>query len=88
VVISKNFKKLEDLVKFAIFYKFELISFLKYIVYEKNDLQLSREQTAEVANTIIALRKKYPNISIKTNIDLDYGYKYKDKNILIQITIR
>ena len=86
VVISKNFKQLEDLVKFAIFHKFELISFLKYIVYEKDDLQLTPEQTAEVSDTIVALRNKYKNISIKTNIELDYGCKEKkndnEKNIL------
>ena len=80
VVISKNFKQLEDLVKFAIFHKFELISFLKYIVYEKNDLQLSAEQMAEVSDTIVALRNKYKNISIKTNIELDYSCEEKNKD--------
>lgn len=74
------------MVKFAIFHKFELISFLKYIVYEKDDLQLTPEQTAEVSDTIVALRNKYKNISIKTNIELDYGCKEKkndnEKNIL------
>ncbi|MDD4165886.1 MAG: radical SAM protein [Endomicrobiaceae bacterium] len=79
VVISKNFKKLEDLVKFAILHKFESISFLKYIVYEKNDLKLSVEQMAEVSKKIIFLRKKYKNIFINTNIELNCNCEEKNK---------
>ncbi|MDD5021106.1 MAG: radical SAM protein, partial [Endomicrobiaceae bacterium] len=88
VVISKNFKKLEALVKFAIFHKFESISFLKYIVYEKNDLQLSKEQIDEVSKKINLLRKKYKNIVINTNIELDCNCeeknKYDNENIQVQ----
>ena len=84
VVISKNYEQLDDLVKFAIFYNFDRVSFLKYISVQKDDLCLSDQQRIEVFNKIIYLKNKYKNISIDTNIELECnGQKFFENNLEI-----
>jgi MoaA/NifB/PqqE/SkfB family radical SAM enzyme len=71
VIVSKNYERLDDMIKFAIFYNFDRISFLKYVSVQKDDLSLSEQQKTEVFNKIVSLKNKYDNIIIETNIELE-----------------
>jgi len=77
VVMSINYKELDDIVKFAILYGFTGIYFQRYIPHENitDDLMLNEEQSLHVFEKIQEIKNKFTNMIIKTNIGDDV-FKY------------
>ncbi len=77
VVMSINYKELDDIVKFAILYGFTGIYFQRYIPHENitDDLMLNEEQALYVFEKIQEIKNNFKNITVKTNIGDDV-FKY------------
>ena len=59
VVMSNNYKEIENMVNFAIEKGFQSVTFQKYMNKGNNDLLLSKNQKKEVINKIKFLREQY-----------------------------
>lgn len=70
VIMSLNYKQLESLVKFAIYYGFNLISFQKIICsHDTKFLAITEKQQEEIFKNVTELKEKYKD-SIKIQTDI------------------